>query len=222
LSINRDIGNIYRNRFSEADSIEKNRIWRELAHYLQRYVPDDAPVLDLACGHGGFIRNITASERWACDIRASSELSSDIQFVQTGGLRLGGLLPKDHFGCVFVSNYLEHLDSSDAVIEQLRIVHALLRSNGTLLVLQPNIRLVGHAYWDFIDHKTPLTEKSLEEAAVLAGFETEKLITRFIPYTTNSRTPQRPTFVRLYLQFKPIWRLMGKQKRQDGRQATSR
>jgi len=95
----------------------------------------------------------------------------------------------------------------------------LLKPNGTLVVLQPNIRLVGQAYWDFIDHKTPLTEKSLEEAALLAGFATEKMITRFIPYTTKSRTPQRPSFVRLYLRIKPIWRFMGKQTLYIGRKS---
>jgi hypothetical protein len=78
---------------------------------------------------------------------------------------------------------------------------------------------VGQAYWDFIDHKTPLTEKSLEEAAVLSGFTTEKVITRFIPYTTKGRTPQRPSLVRLYLRSKPIWRFMGKQTLYIGRKS---
>ena len=36
------------------------------------------------------------------------------------------------------------------------------------IVLQPNIRLVGPRYWDFIDHKVALTERSLLEAAELA------------------------------------------------------
>ena len=57
-------------------------------------------------------------------------------------------------------------------------------------MLQPNIRLTGAAYWDFIDHKVALTERSLVEAAELCGFETERLIKRFLPYTTKSRLPQ--------------------------------
>ena len=72
-----------------------------------------------------------------------------------------------------MSNYLEHLPSGDAVIAQLEVARRLLKPGGRVLVLQPNIRLVGAAYWDFIDHKVALTEKSLVEAGELAGLETE-------------------------------------------------
>ena len=74
-----------------------------------------------------------------------------------------------------MSNYLEHLDSSDAVIEQLSVVRAAAspRAVGSI-VLQPNIRLVGPRYWDFIDHRVALTERSLLEAAELAGLRTAR------------------------------------------------
>ena len=42
-----------------------------------------------------------------------------------------------------------------------------------MIVLQPNIRLVGPRYWDFIDHRVALTERSLLEAAELAGLRTD-------------------------------------------------
>ena len=89
-----------------------------------------------------------------------------------------------------MSNYLEHLPSGDAVIAQLDVARRLLKRGGRVLVLQPNIRLVGSAYWDFIDHKVALTEKSLVEAGELAGLETEQLVKRFLPYTTKSALPQ--------------------------------
>ena len=91
------------------------------------------------------------------------------------------------------------------------MVHDLLKVGGRVIVLQPNIRLTAAAYWDFIDHHTPLTERSLEEAALTAGLEPVKTIVRFLPYTTKSRLPQSPWLVRAYLAFPPAWRLMGKQ-----------
>jgi SAM-dependent methyltransferase len=203
---------LYNARFNEREVSAKEAVWREIVRYLTRYIDRDAPVLDLACDRGHFVRCVDASERWATDIRDMSEaLPPDVRFVQSSGLDLADALPAGHFGTVFMSNYLEHLDSSDAVIDQLRVVSALLRPGGRVIVLQPNIRLVGPRYWDFIDHKVALTERSLLEAAELAGLATVDLITRFIPYSTKGRLPTVPALVRAYLAFRPAWWFMGKQ-----------
>lgn len=77
--------------------------------------------------------------------------------------------------------------------------------------MQPNIRLIGGAYWDFIDHQTALTDRSLAEAAEMSGFKTRRNIARFLPYTTKSRLPKHPLLVRAYLAFPPAWLLLGKQ-----------
>ena len=64
-----------------------------------------------------------------------------------------------------------------------------------------------------------LTERSLVEAGDLAGFETERLITRFLPYTTKSRLPEWSALVRAYLAFPPAWRVFGKQTLYVGRRS---
>lgn len=203
---------LYARRFGELDAARKDKIWREIARYLQRYVDRDAVVLDLACDRGDFIRNIVAGEKWASDRRdVSAHLPTDVSFVREDGLSLKRSLPSGHFDVVFMSNYLEHLPSSDAVIEQLRVARDLLKPGGRLIVLQPNVRLVGGAYWDFIDHHVALTEKSVVEAAELAGYRTEVVVTRFLPYTTKSRLPQSAALVSAYLRLRPAWLLFGKQ-----------
>lgn len=203
---------VYERRFSEADAEQKDAIWREIVRYLQRYVGNEAIVMDVACDRGHFIRHIVARERWAADVRdVSAFLPTGVRFVQSDGVSLADHAPANHFDAIFMSNYLEHLDSGDRVIEQFRTLRRLLKPGGHVIVLQPNIRLVGDAYWDFIDHKVALTEKSLSEAAELAGFRTRTLITRFLPYTTKSRFPQHPLLVRAYLAFRPGWLLLGRQ-----------
>jgi 2-polyprenyl-3-methyl-5-hydroxy-6-metoxy-1,4-benzoquinol methylase len=88
---------------------------------------------------GHFIRPIKASEKWATDIRdMRAVLPADYRFVQASGLELDTALPPAYFGTVFMSNYLEHLESSDAVIKQLSIVRQLLAPGGRAIVLQPN------------------------------------------------------------------------------------
>src|SRR2546423_14457588 len=209
---------VYAQRFSDADAAAKNAIWREITAFLQRYVPEDGAVLDIACDRGDFIRNISASEKWATDLRdVSSHLPQEVRFVQASGLELDRHLPHDHFDVAFMSNYLEHLANGEAVVEQLRVARTLLKAGGRVVVLQPNVRLVGGAYWDFIDHSVMLTERSLVEAGELAGLRTVELIVRFLPYTTKSRLPQSPRLVRAYLGFRPAWRVLGKQTLYVGR-----
>ena len=203
---------VYEQRFSLEDQAAKEAIWRELGRFLQRYIEPDARVVDIACDLGYFIRNIRAADRWATDVRnVGAALPKDVHFVPASGLDLADVLPNDHFDIAFFSNYLEHLSSTEAVLQQLRVTYSILKPGGRVLILQPNIRLIGGSYWDFIDHQTALTDKSLAEAAVMAGFKTKKVIARFLPYTTKSRIPQHPLLVRAYLNFPPAWLLLGKQ-----------
>jgi SAM-dependent methyltransferase len=203
---------VYEQRFDEADQARKEAIWQELGRFLQRFIEPNARVVDIACDLGYFIRNIQAAERWATDIRdVGATLPPDVHFVRSSGLDLADVLPNETFDLAFFSNYLEHLASTEAVLQQLRVTFSLLKPGGCVLILQPNVRLIGGAYWDFIDHQTALTEKSLAEAAVMAGFTTKKVITRFLPYTTKSRIPQHPLLVRAYLNFPPAWLFLGKQ-----------
>ena len=203
---------VYEQRFSHQDQVGKEAIWRELGAFLQRHIEPGARVVDIACDLGYFIRNIRASERWATDIRdVAGALPADVRFVRASGLDLAGAMPNSYFDLAFFSNHLEHLSSTEAVLQQLRVTFKLLKPGGRVLILQPNIRLIGGSYWDFIDHQTALTEKSLAEAAAMAGFTHRKIIARFLPYTTKSRLPQHPLLVRAYLNFPPVWLVLGKQ-----------
>lgn len=207
-----ELQRIYDHRFDRGEAAVKDGVWTEVTAYLQRWIKPGARVLDVACDLGYFIRHIRAGERWATDVRdVSASLGPDVHFVQADGLELSKAVPAGYFDVAFVSNYLEHLAGPDAVIAQLREIRAVTKDGGRLIVLQPNIRYVGAAYWDFIDHKVALTEHSLVEAAQAAGFEVEHLVPRFLPYTTKSRLPQAAWLVRAYLRVPLAWRLMGKQ-----------
>jgi len=214
---------VYQQRFTEEDHRRKEAVWREIGRFLQkRYIPAASTVLDVATDQGYFIRSIEARERWGSDFRdTSAAMPTDVRFVQADGLALAELVPRDYFDVVFMSNYLEHLPSVDAVLEQMRVAFAILRAGGRLIVLQPNIRLVGAAYWDFIDHRVALTDSSLVEAATLAGFETRDVIKRFLPYSTKGKLPTHSALVRLYLSFPLAWRLMGKQTLYVGTKSSS-
>jgi SAM-dependent methyltransferase len=206
------LSDIYARRFTDEDSPQKAAIWREITGFLQRYVDSTATVVDLACDRGDFINAIRAGRRIAVDLRDVREhLDPGVEFIQADGLSLADNLAGASVDVVFMSNYLEHLPSAEAVVEQLKAVATVLRPGGRAIILQPNIRLTGGAYWDVLDHKTPLTEKSLTEAVGMADLDVEDLIIRFLPYTTKSRFPQNRWLVRAYLHFRPAWWLLGRQ-----------
>ena len=206
------LDDVYRRRFPEVSRRQKEEIWPEIVRYLERWIDPAAPVLDIACDSGYFIRNVHATERWAADLRdVRDELPADVHFVQANGLELEEHLPSGTFGTVFMSNYLEHLHGPDDVITQLVVARRLLRTGGKLIVLQPNVRLVGGAYWDFIDHRVALTDRSLAEAGDLAGLRQVRLIPAFLPYSTKGRLPSHRLLVRTYLRIPLAWRIFGRQ-----------
>ena len=207
-----DLDAMYGRRFSHRQDRVRRRMWAEIARFLQRHVPDGAHVLDIAADKGHLLAGIRADVKIATDIRdTSDQLPDGIRFIVSDSLALRDALPAGGLDVVFMSNFLEHLPSGAAVIEQFRVVFDLLRPGGRVIVLQPNVRLTKGAYWDFVDHATALTERSLEEAATLAGFRRRELITRFLPYTTKSRLPKHRLLVRLYLALRPAWWIFGKQ-----------
>src|SRR5438270_1042629 len=84
-----DLQDVYTNRFTDREATTKSAVWREITAYLQRFIPLDARVLDIACDRGDFIRHVRAAERWATDLRpVGPMLPEDVRFVQADGLRL--------------------------------------------------------------------------------------------------------------------------------------
>src|SRR5262249_10270216 len=125
--------------------------------------------------------------------------------------QLSSRVTLDSVDVVFCSNFFEHLPDKRTFLATLAEIRRVLRPGGRLLVLQPNIRFVGAAYWDFVDHHLPLTDRTLVEACESLNFEVVEVIPRFLPYTTRSALPQSPWLVRLYLAIRPAWLILGRQ-----------
>lgn len=204
---------LYQTRFDAAEQERKNEIWKILcSQFFQKYVPENSHVLDLGAGFGEFINHIVALEKTAVDLNpdSASYLQADIRFIQQPATQLTAL-QNNSIDIAFASNFFEHMPSKEILIEVVREAHRVLRPGGKLLILQPNIRYVGHAYWDFIDHHIALTDLSCIELLRNNGFSAEVVIPRFLPYTTKSALPQYPWLVKLYLSVPILWRLFGQQ-----------
>jgi hypothetical protein len=66
-------------------------------------------------------------------------------------------------------------------------------------------------FYDYLDHRLPLTEASLVEALELAGFRIERVEARFLPYSVKKQRIRASWVLKLYLRLKPAWRVFGKQ-----------
>jgi len=204
---------IYQERWEDSELEKVSKVWEVLTRvFFQKLIGENSKVLDIGCGFCHFLNHLKAKEKTGVDANpsAGNYAAKDVTFIHSDDLCLK-MLPDEHFDCVLLSNFLEHLDSTREVIALLVRVRELLKPEGRVIILQPNFRLLGPAYFDFVDHKTILTDKGIEEALNIAGFKIERRIIRFLPYTTKSKLPQHPFLVRLYLLLRPAWFLMGKQ-----------
>lgn len=210
---NSNLDRLYRHRFSAEEVASKKRIWQVLCReYFVRYVDPGDRVVDIGAGYCEFINHIAAGERIAIDLNPDTGqfAAADVRVINEPCTAVASI-DSDSVDAVFMSNFLEHLQTKQLVLDTLRETARMLRPGGRAIILQPNIRFIPGEYWDYFDHHTPLTDRSLVEGVVLAGLEPEVVVPRFLPYTTKSRLPQAPWLVSMYLRFPPAWRLLGKQ-----------
>lgn len=211
---------IYTKRFSPRQEQARRGAWDVLVpEFFQQFVRPTDTVVDLGAGDGHFITRIDAARRIAVDLSPHvRELSSSAvevyQVLATDFVQHTG---RDSVDVVFMSNFLEHLPEKKILLDVLAHCREALKPGGKLLILQPNIRYVGPAYWDYIDHHIALTEHSLVEALEITGYKIQRLIPRFLPYTAKSAlgglaaAGDGTAAVRTYLRWPILWRIFGKQ-----------
>ncbi len=205
-----DFDRIYAYRFKDVDQRQRAAVWQAIAPYLWRRMDSPRAVLDPAAGRGEFINAVPAPERWAVDqTDMRADLDAGVRFVRSDILQAD--LPAGHFDAVFVSNFLEHLPSPEAVFQFLNKMRGVLRPGGRIAVMGPNFRYCAREYFDCADHILALTHVAVEEHLYGAGLEVAVSHPRFLPYSFRQRLPPSPWLVRNYLRMPWAWRLLGKQ-----------
>jgi SAM-dependent methyltransferase len=205
---------LYAHRFSPEERRRKAQLWQTLCrHAFQRFIPADATVIDLGAGYCDFINAIHAARKIAVDLNPETARSADsgVQVIPCALDHLAQHVDPESVDCAFASNVFEHLRDPETLLDVLNAVHGILRPGGRILIMQPNVRVLGGAFWDFLDHRLPLSERGMAEALALSGFRLERVTPRFLPYTTKSRLPAWPWLVRVYLAVPPAQWLFGKQ-----------
>jgi SAM-dependent methyltransferase len=208
------VDELYRHRFPRQILRQRSAVWKILCEsWLSRFIPTQARVVEVAAGYCEFINNVRAAERLAVDLNPETSMHAGPGVVvhQASAEDLAQAVGRNACDTVFMSNFLEHCRSRDHLLAVLRASAAVLKPAGRVLILGPNFRFCYKDYFDYLDHYLPLTEKAVEEALHLAGFDVEFVQARTLPYTFRGRLPQWPWLVRLYLRLPIFWPIFGKQ-----------
>jgi SAM-dependent methyltransferase len=169
-------------------------------------------VLDLAAGSCEFINACRAGQKIAVDLNPQTKAwATDARVVIAPSHDMAEV-GSDSVDVVFTSNFFEHLPTKQALLDTLAECRRVLRPDGRLLTLMPNLRYVKERYWDYFDHHLPLIHLSLQEGLRITGFTPTQVIPRFLPYTVKDAPIKiRPGMVTAYLRLPVIWPLLGRQ-----------
>jgi len=212
--VSEELEALYANRFDERDRVFKDAVWQVLwDRVFSRWVDDAGTLLDLGAGYCEFINHAVARRRIAVDLNPETARTAapEVEVRATSADDLS-FLRDGEIDAVFTSNFLEHLPSKQVVSRVLCEVLRVLRPGGRFIVMGPNIRYLAGRYWDYFDHHVPLSDGSLCEALLLAGFRLEHVEPRFLPYTVKGARLRWLWLVRAYLALRPLSsRALGKQ-----------
>jgi len=205
--------NLYTIRFSSKERKMKQKIWKVLCEsFFQRFIDNRNVVLDLGCGSGEFINNIKCKKKFALDIEKENLkfVNKNVKIFCQSCTNLSKI-SDNFFNVVFVSNLFEHLISKKDVEKTLKEIFRVLKMNGKLLILQPNIKYAYKEYWDFFDHNLPFSHLSMCEIIQKVGFNIILVMPRFLPYTTKNIIPKNVFLIKLYLNLRLLQKIFGKQ-----------
>jgi SAM-dependent methyltransferase len=205
---------LYTNRFDSRQMQAKVVLWKLLIDdFLQKYVPSQSSVLDIGGGYCEFINQIRAEKKCLIDLNPDSKLfaNSDVKVLNFDVFNLSDrTLFTEQFDRIFISNFFEHLNNKEELIQIILFCFNALKPSGSLLVIQPNFKYSYREYYDFIDHQLPITHLSLQELLETVGFEIDLMIPRFLPFSTKGR-PASPLLLKVYLRLPFLWQFLGGQ-----------
>lgn len=189
----------------------RDTLWQSLwRYYFSKQIAPSDCVLDLGCGYGEFINNVTARRRIGLDVwtGVAAHLDKEVEPVVSSVTALDGI-ENGSIDYAFASNLFEHISQTDfsQVLSSLR---RKLSPKGTLTILQPNYRYAYREYFDDYTHISVYSHTSLADFLRANGYDVLEVRPRFLPLTIKSRLPVWPFLIWLYLAlpFKPAGKQM--------------
>ena len=204
---------VYDFRFPTETDKMRHLLWGVLVKgFFQDLIPASSVLVDFGCGRGEFLGQIIAKRKIGIDREnlLLDRYAGQVEFMASESSNWN-FLQEDSVDIIFASNVFEHFESKKELDQVLLEMRRVLRQKGRLIILTPNIRLEPRRYWDYYDHHLALSERSIAEALVKAGFKVERTISRFLPWSSESKVPFGTALLWIYLRIPIFWKLLGKQ-----------
>ena len=146
---------MYRRRFGK-DIEFRQKIQVLCTDFFQKYIPEDATVLEIGAGYCELINNIKAKRKIALDLNPDIKkfAGDDVEVIIASSTDMKEIRSEE-IDVVIANNFFEHLSKED-IVRTIREINRVLKRGGKFIILQPNIRFCFKDYWMFFDHITLL------------------------------------------------------------------
>jgi len=178
-------------RYSETffDALHAGQDFEALARGFREYYYDclpsdfDAPILDVGCGMGQFLRFLEMQGyRQAEGIELSAQQAElarrHVKFpVHVGDVGKFLRERNDQYAVITINDVLEHIPKGQTVAF-LKTLHTGLCDDGSLIVNVPQVSGLTTAYNRYNDftHQLVFTEMSLKQVLLMAGFRDVRFV----------------------------------------------
>lgn len=202
---------LYQYRFQGIDQNSRQAVWNEIARFMYSMLGNPKVVLDPAAGLCEFINGVPSTEKWVVDEvdYVRGHLKSEAKVIISNIFKAD--LPASHFDGIFVSNLLEHFLSQEQIAEFLEKMLVALKPGGRIAIMGPNFKYCANDYFDCADHTLALSHVAVAEHLYAAGYQVEKIVPKFLPFSFRSLLPASAFLTRCYLNMPWVWPFLGKQ-----------
>ena len=135
---------LYSNRFNLKHRKKKLLLWDILVKdLLQKYIDIESDILDIGGGYCEFINQIQAKRKYLIDLNPDAQklANPDVNVLNINILSFKEQqLINKTFDNIFISNFFEHLESKEELVEVLAFCFHSLNPGGSLFMIQPNFK----------------------------------------------------------------------------------
>lgn len=155
---------------------------------------DEAPILDVGCGTGSFLRFLEIQGyKCTAGLELSAQQAERTRTHVNCPVHVGDVENYLHkrskfYAAITLNDVLEHIPK-DGVVNFLQIVKEGLREDGSLVVNVPNVAGLTTSYVRYNDftHHLVFTEMSLQHVLRLAGFSHIRFVKQYFPFKWTLR-----------------------------------